>query len=671
MILSLSGKAAVSDSIALKIKEEINNIQSFSLLLDGYWEFYWKEFLDYEDLQNKVPGQNRLIVEVPGYWSDYKLNGEFLPSKGYGTFRKTIILPDESERMLAFKVPVFDDSYRLYIDDVFVAGSGKPAVSESEAQPGYRPVVAVFETSKDTIDIILHVSNYHHRRGGFWQSMVLGTRTEIIKQRDIYTLVSYFSMGILLAFSIFFLFFFIFYRKNYISLFFSVVLMGILIRLFSTDSYPILLLNPQWIWLIRIEYLGSFMALAGGIWYFLYLFPSEFIKKISYVFTAFILVSVGIILAARVDVFAYTMFFFQPLSVLLLSFYLIRSLIGAVKGNSEHLIFFIAILVFTGALINDILVANSRTALSSNYIIHFAVQFFVLVHAVMIIRQWVIAFKSKEELNRQIEYINLNLEKLVKDRTSELNARNKEIGNQNKEIASKNKELQTSMEFNQKLFSIIAHDLKSPVSSIYQVSEHLYSTRDDKILKQVFKSISNLSDSALTLIDNLLFWGRSKGKNLKVNAEKIQMAPVLNEMHKFFGETAGQKEISLDFDSGGDITCFADRQLLLIILRNLISNAIKFTPSGGKVSVNVGKDPVENFVKIEVQDSGSGIPEEKINRMKEGIFPESSYGTSNEKGSGLGLPLCFELTILNSGSLQIESAIGKGTKAIISLPTAI
>lgn len=666
----MNGKVFASDSIILKIENIVDNSNSFNVLIDGYWEFYWNEFLDYNDFQNNHENYNKLIVTIPGYWTDYSLNGEPLPSKGYGTYRKTIILPKGTEGMFGIKIPVFDDSYRLYIDDIFVASSGNPSDIESEAIPGYDPMTVIFEHKSDTFDIIIHVSNYNHRRGGFWQSMAIGTRAEIIKQRDLYTMVSYFSIGILMAFSVFFLFFYLLHRKNYVSLFFSMVLMGILIRLLSTDSYPILLADPQWIWIIRFEYLGSFIALGGGIWYFLYLFPSDVIKKLSYVFTVLVLASIIIILLTDVEVFAYTMFFFQPASILLLSFYLIRSLIGALRKNVEHLIFFIAILVFTASLINDILVANSKSAISSNYIIHFAVQFFVFLHAIMIIRQWVTAYKSKEELNRQIEYINLNLENLVKERTSELNIRNREIEKQNTEIASKNKELQTSMDFNQKLFSIIAHDLKSPVSSIYQVSEHLYLTRDDKILKEVFRSISNLSDSALTLIDNLLFWGRSQGKNLKVNKETVPLDSALKEMKRFFSETARQKGIKLEIADGKEFTCKADKQLLLIIMRNIISNAIKFTPQDGEVTVKVLHDHVEGFVKIEVQDSGAGIPEDQLSRIKDGKFPQSSYGTANEKGSGLGLPLCFELTALNSGSIEIESETGKGTKVTIILPVS-
>ncbi|MFW5645073.1 MAG: sensor histidine kinase, partial [Bacteroidota bacterium] len=642
------------------LDKSTDQIESFLLSIDGEWEYYPERFLVHEDFYDEIP-ESGIVVEVPSYWTDYQLDGKAPKAKSFATYRKKIYLPDKHPDVLGLRIPVFDDSYRLYIDNRLLSESGQLAVNESESSPGYKPVTAIFEIKADSFDIIIHVSNFHHRRGGFWQSMVLGTKDKILKQRELHTLISYTSLGVLLAFSFFFLFFYLFYKHNKLALFFSIFLVGILLRLLSTDTYPILLFNPGWQNIIRLEYLGSFMALTGGLWYFYCLFPSQLVKKITWVLTVVNFLIFPLIIFTRVEIFAYTMFILQPVSIIAILYYFPLSLRDVIRGDKEKLLFLIAILVFAIALINDVLIANSKIALTRNYVIHFAVQFFVFIQALIIIRQWIFAFKEKERLHNEIKYMNRNLEQMVRERTNELNFKNEKVNKQNKQIEEKNMKLESTMGFNQKLFSIIAHDLKSPVSSLLQVSDYLYKTRKDPELRSIYQSIFALSNSAYTLIDNLLYWGRSQGSGIRLNKAPLQVEPFLKELLDFFKETLQQKSIEMELIIKEKVTCMLDKQILLIIFRNLISNAIKFTPRGGRVVLMAKTRREENQVIIEIHDSGKGMPKSVIENMKKGIFPDSTYGTSNEKGSGLGLPLCFELTGLHGGSIEIESKEGAGT----------
>jgi len=636
--------------------------------LDGIWDFYWEEYHFYEDFsENKsVAGKN--YVEVPGYWTDYDIEGEDPTPLGYATFRRKIELPDAKDNKFGLRVPLFDDSYRLYVDSILISSSGYPAENAADSRPGYNPGTAFFESDSDSVDIIVHVANFNHRRGGFWQSMMLGPERAIIKQQYIYGLVSDISSGVLFAFSLFFLSFFLLYRKNTLSLFFAIALFGILLRLISTDTYPILIFNPSWDWIIRLEYIGSFIALTGGMWYFLTLFKSDYLKKITTLFTVVNGLAILVILFSEVRVFAYTMFYFQPISLVMLLFYTAKGFLGALKGNRDHILFFVALFVFMLGLINDVLIANSIGALSGNYIIHFTVQFFVFIQAISIIRKWVLAYEKTEELNHEIEYINLNLEKLVTERTNALNNRNDEVRRQSKEIRQKNKELEKGVEFHEHLLSIIAHDLKSPVSSVYQVVDYLYKTREDPDLKDAFRSIRDQSENSLRLIENLLYWGRSMGSELKVTKREILLETTLTDLKNFFDIAVRHKQIRIQMMVRKNIQCWADENILLIILRNLVSNAIKFTPVGGEIILSADSVKGSDKTVFAVQDSGDGMKEDKIKLLKQGKFPDSGYGTSGEKGSGLGLSLCFNLVKEMEGEIDIIPEPGKGTTVKVFLP---
>ncbi len=648
----------------------VNFTEGSIFRLDGEWEFYWKRFIDPEKKPLTVTPSPDGYAEVPSYWTDLELNGERLPGQGYASYRLLVFLPAGFDDPLAFDVPVFDDSYALFIDGKKMAGNGKPGISTGESQPAYAPKRVICHPSSDTLELVIHVSNFHHRRGGFWKSMRMGTVRKISETTTLYRLISFVSLGVLMSFSLFFLFFFLFFRKRKVFLFFSLALMGVFFRLLSTDMYPLMnLADVSWTWLVRIEYLGSFGALLSGMWYFHSLFPSRFMQRINQVNTIIICIIFLVILFSGVPLFSYTILYFQPVTLAMIGYYLVISFMGSIRGNREKLIYFAGLLVLVLALINDIRISNSQSAMSRDYAIHFAVQFFVFIQAIMLVRAWTLAFKEQEKLRSEIKFMNINLENLVSKRTEELKARNKEISLQHDQIARQNKKLKETLVIRNRLFSIIAHDLKSPVANIVQLSELMDMDISRADLDKVLKSTRELARSAYHLIDNLLYWGRSQGKQIQHNPEKCNVAEMAGEVLVLFRHTADRKSIELELIKQDRLYAYCDRELIRIVLRNLLSNALKFTKTGGRVEVkiyHVGED--NQMVYVAVGDNGIGIPAEKLKKLFHKEDLESTYGTDQEKGTGLGLTLCKDLVDLNRGKLTVESTPGEGTTAIVALP---
>jgi two-component system, sensor histidine kinase and response regulator len=229
--------------------------------------------------------------------------------------------------------------------------------------------------------------------------------------------------------------------------------------------------------------------------------------------------------------------------------------------------------------------------------------------------------------------------------------------NLEEEIASKNK-----------FFSIISHDLKGSLSIILsfvqllQNNHHIFSSGEtDELLGDIESTARNTLD----LLDNLLEWARSQTGKIRFNPVQLDLGTIVDEILKSSGDLARSKNIELSSVVNAH-NIFADRNMLLLILRNLVSNAIKFTHGGGKVSV--GTAYPNGSVKIYVADTGVGMDVVKVDQLFQIDNKVSTPGTENEPGNGLGLILCKEFIQHHGGEIGIDSVPGKGTTVWFTLP---
>lgn len=220
-----------------------------------------------------------------------------------------------------------------------------------------------------------------------------------------------------------------------------------------------------------------------------------------------------------------------------------------------------------------------------------------------------------------------------------------------------------------KLFSIIAHDLRSPFNSILGFSELLIENvkKNEAAETEEFLSIINLlAKNTLVLLDNLLIWANSQTGQINFKPEKLILSSIIQNILDISISNAKIKNISLSYMQSGDIEVYADKNMLETVLRNLISNAIKFTKPGGKIKVFAISE--QNQAEISISDNGVGMNDEtrkKLFKISENI---PSVGTAEEKGSGLGLVLCKEFVEKLGGNVWVESEKGKGSDFKFTLP---
>ncbi|MBC7774018.1 MAG: HAMP domain-containing histidine kinase [Phycisphaerae bacterium] len=239
-----------------------------------------------------------------------------------------------------------------------------------------------------------------------------------------------------------------------------------------------------------------------------------------------------------------------------------------------------------------------------------------------------------------------------------------------RQLESQNLQLTQLNATKDKFFGIIAHDLRNPLTAFQGVGEQLnyYLEKGDtaklqKISGLIAKSAANLSG----LLDNLLSWALLNRGMIPYSPESLELATEAAANFEIHGNAAAAKNIQLENNIPQNLKVHADRNALQAILRNLVDNAVKFTPAGGRVTL--GCTEKDNKVFIAVNDTGTGIATEKLAQLFS-LEKRSEHGTEGEKGAGLGLLLCKELVELNQGILRVFSTPSKGSTFEFSLPSA-
>jgi signal transduction histidine kinase len=170
-----------------------------------------------------------------------------------------------------------------------------------------------------------------------------------------------------------------------------------------------------------------------------------------------------------------------------------------------------------------------------------------------------------------------------------------------------------------------------------------------------------------TLLNNLLNWAMSQTDAMPYRPEPLQLNHITKECYVFFEHALELKQITLLDKTQDDFFVFADRNALSAVLRNLISNATKFTPNQGAITISTRL--TDDFVWVDIADTGVGLAKEKIDSLFSLSENKTTSGTSGEKGTGLGLVLCADYVALNKGSIKVESEVGKGTVFSFSIPS--
>ncbi len=265
-------------------------------------------------------------------------------------------------------------------------------------------------------------------------------------------------------------------------------------------------------------------------------------------------------------------------------------------------------------------------------------------------------FNSKELISRVKTHLELSMSKQI-------------MANQNQELYKLNTELKEIVATKDKFFSIIAHDLKEPFNTMIGFSDLLLKTIDQKEpaqIKEMVRHIFNSSMHGFELLNNLLEWSRSQTGRIEFKPESVRIREVISGVTGLLKETADKKKIELSIIDENDLTVWADSKMVETVLRNLVTNALKFTRPEGKIIIRCMDN--QDDARLSVEDNGVGMGKEQLENLFRIDTHFSTPGTENERGTGLGLLLSREFIERHGGEIRVESEPGKGSTFSFTLP---
>ncbi len=240
------------------------------------------------------------------------------------------------------------------------------------------------------------------------------------------------------------------------------------------------------------------------------------------------------------------------------------------------------------------------------------------------------------------------------------------------EIKKKNEELKEANESKDVLFSIISHDLRSPFQGLLGITGYLvddFESLDKNEIKELIETLHEALKNQYRFLDDLLNWSRLQSGKLSINKNEFKLYEITEKIRNLFYTNLDSKKIEFINNITIDCVVNADEYLINLLIRNLVSNAIKFTNENGKIEINATK--LNNNIQIAISDNGIGIKPENIDRIFKIENHFTTRGTNDEKGNGFGLALCKEIVSKHGGEIWLQSEFGKGTTFFFTIPNNI
>lgn len=275
-------------------------------------------------------------------------------------------------------------------------------------------------------------------------------------------------------------------------------------------------------------------------------------------------------------------------------------------------------------------------------------------------------------LRRQQKVLELKVDyrtKEIRQKNEELESQKEEIIKQKEKLDERKMQLEEINASKDRMFSIIAHDLRSPLGNFKSLLDHImvYPEKVDENKRgRILKNMSEIANATFELLENLLFWSRSQMGAITLKPESSNLIETVESVFRTVRSSADKKKIHVSINIEPELMIYADINMIRTVLRNLLMNAVKFTHKNGEISLNaVEKD---NMLMIAIKDNGVGISKSNLEKIFNIDEVLTTVGTENEKGSGLGLVICREFIEKNGGRISVESELNKGTQFCITIP---
>ncbi|WP_421775168.1 ATP-binding protein [Gracilimonas sp.] len=588
-----------------------------SIALNGEWAFYWNNLVSPERIE-----VDSLInfVNFPHLWNE----DPELSSYGYATYTVQIIKP-ANPPPLAITIPDLYTAYTLFINGEVISRNGRVATNRESYTPFWLPrTISIDHFSSDTLQVVLHVSNFRHIKGGIRLPIKLGMEEFLERERTTeigYTLL---LTGCLFMIGLFFMGLYLFGRHEVPMLYFAFVCFLFSYRIFGTGLYPLHYLFPDlpWILTIKAEYFSLYFTAALFCIFVHKLYPQESSKKFIYVF------------AGIFGTFSFVTIFFSPFyftaslnlffaSIPVALAYITWVYIKAAFNKREGAWFALAsvVIVFTVFMHN---LLEYLTILEENLLLNF-----IGLFSFFFLQSLILSYRFTNSLSRA----RIKAEEAAKAKSQFL--------------------------------STMSHEIRTPLNAVIGLSDLLLESKSEQEKQEFAQNIKQSGENLLEIINNILDYSKLESAGIKPDFQPVNIRKATDEILNMLLPLSYGKDlpISLEITQDTPKWVLTDKTQLKQILINLIGNAIKFT-SEGKISILIS--PAISLDKsgsllFSITDTGTGISDKDANRLFKSFTQVDASRTRKHGGTGLGLVISKKLVEALGGEIWFESEAGKGT----------
>lgn len=621
-----------------------------SINLNGEWEFYWEQFIN-----DSIPTSNPNYIEVPSLWNDESIGETKISGTGYASY-KLVLLVNTNET-LALKYKNSATSCNIFIDGVSVFEAGKPGRTKVETIPSYKPGVVSFIPKSDRVELVLHLANFHHYKGGQWEPLRLGQQRRLYSKRNQYLFADIFLIGCILIVCFLQLVVYITHRKEKPSLYFGFFALFISARFWVSGEFSIYQVGDfKWEYLVRADYLSFYVAIL-----FFALYICEVYKKYFNRLGRNIVLLISSCFALSVvvfptEVFTHGMIYFQ-IFLILICLYATYYLIVATKNKHNGADYFLAgfILLFIFA-IHDIL--NENEVLHSVNLSSAGLTLFIISQAAFLASKILTSLQENTELSARLTVQN-----------SEYLALNKQFKRQNKKLKKAKEKAEESDRFKSAFLANISHEIRTPMNGILGFSELLASKDLDEAKRQKYAGIlKERGTYLLGIVNDIIDVSKIETGQVVIHEEETNVNDLLNFVLESYNSRSELRKLQLKKSfplNGGSENIVVDKQKLQQIFENLLSNAFKFTRKG---FIEIGYHRSGNYLLFYVKDTGIGIKEEEIKHIFDRFSQANNKIARKYGGTGLGLSIVKAFIEKMGGQIWVKSVKNEGSEFYFTIP---
>lgn len=635
------------------------------LSLNGEWEFYWHQLRTPQTFHEPALRENPTYINVPFVWNSQQINHQFLSNIGYGTYRLTILLaPKEVHTLKAIYISGVATAYKLWINGECYDSNGTVGTSREKMVAKEYAKVVYFQPTSTTVELVLQVSNFVQRKGGIWDKIQLGNEADIMLMRDEKVAYQSLIFGALSIMGIYHMILYLFRRKDRAPLYLGMICLLISLRDFLLGETLLVRFFPNLDWeiAVKMEYLSVYISVLFILLLVNSIFPGESHLKITRLIITLCALFSGIVLFLPARIYTYTMPVYQIIIVIEFLYVISICFRSLMRKRAGSFLSVAAYPILLLATLNDILYYNHF--IFSIDLVPLGVVLCLFLQMVIVAMKFSRAFSDVEILSDQLSKSNRDLDKRVSERTKELKNANVHLQQANERL----KQMETSRRH---LLANISHELGTPMTAI---QGYVKAMKDGIIQQGDPKYISLIYEKTLfvnRLIQDLFELSKLEARQIAFHFVPIRVQPLIQQIYDEFEVDVQEHGLHLVIPEPipyADTLLQIDFKRIEQVFTNLIYNAIKHTPAGGTISIDVTVTKSKNHVIIQVTDTGSGIEEADLPYLFDRFYKGEKSRKSDSGGTGLGLAIVKEIIETHGGTVGVTSQLNQGSTFYFSLP---